>query len=69
MHPIEFNKRPSHHDREDDINMESNPSYRMLRGEDNSNTGYNVLLNQIHHIKLSQVRAETNITNIRIRID
>jgi len=37
----EFKK---HHNREDDVNIESNPSYGMLRGEGNSNTGRNVII-------------------------
>jgi len=63
VHPIEFNKSPSHHDREDDINMESNPSYGMLRGEDNSNTGYNVIIEPNPSYKVvTRIGTNTKIT-------
>ena len=41
--PTELTKHPSHDDR-DDVNMESNPSYGVIRGEGGSNMGCNVTI-------------------------
>ena len=40
----EFTKHPSQHNREDDVNMESNPSYGVIKGEGNSNMGCDVII-------------------------
>jgi len=37
-------KHPSHDDREDNVNMESNPSYGVTRGEGNSNMGCDITI-------------------------
>ena len=41
--PTELIKRSSH-DGEDDVNMESNPSYGLIRGEGNSSKGHDVAI-------------------------
>ncbi|XP_065900139.1 uncharacterized protein [Dysidea avara] len=42
--PTELTKHPSHDDRKDDVNMESNPSYGIIRGEGNNNMGCDVTI-------------------------
>ena len=39
IEPTELTKHSSHEDREDDVKMQPNPSYEVIRGEGNSNMG------------------------------
>jgi len=54
-----FKKHPLHHDREDDVNVEPNPSYGVLREEGSSNMGRDVIIEPNPSYQVP-TRMETN---------